>query len=430
MGSYPFGLSGPSFGWQFYAGLPSGGDDTPAIQAAIGNAAAYAAANAGYAEILLAPALYRVNGALIQNAATKTSSQLTLPLVGPGAQAVTLAFRSTGAGRAQQPYYNQTVAQLAGPALLSGLTGQAYSGTWGNPAVLGGPTAEQGYGTATGIFNNVHPVIDGITVIAQGPNPTVGGFNFAGCAQATVSAGAYLTTATIAQMAATQPANNWVNGLTMPQDLNTDNQLIGSWTAYGAFRGLLHGAHVSAQRIGAFYCNRGISIQASGMDNHGGHIGYATVENCNSAYYSEATAVPTHPLAISIGNLDTQNLSQYAAGWHVFDPDFSLGGHIEISDLNPTALLISGAGYAEIINANFPRGNIATPALVLGTALLNPFWRHWVLNGAGGTLTGVQVDGVAVGATSGAPWSVTVPSGHTVTLVGTVLPTTLTSTLL
>jgi hypothetical protein len=118
-----------------------GTDDTTAINTAITAATAYAVAHGYYAEIVFAPRIYMVAGPLIQGGASKTNSQIPLPVIPiSGNPAMTLAFVGTrnnagwgmfaADGDNPPPAWN-------GSVIASTLTGCTYSGTFGQPAVIG-----------------------------------------------------------------------------------------------------------------------------------------------------------------------------------------------------------------------------------------------------------------------------------------------------
>jgi hypothetical protein len=405
--------------WQFHvAPLGGGQDDTPNLRTALTNAANYMAANQGYAEVLVDPALYTLSSALTNSG--QGNAQLPLPVIGAGVSGGILVIRCTYGNGGANPYFAQTVAQKSGAIFRSTLTAQTVDATYGAPYILGGP-ATSAYAVGTANYNNLMVILDGITFMPQEESggPTLGGVFLGSCAKAQVVSGAYIPDTTVAIMDTTQPTHNWVNALYMPYPLNNDNNFIGTWSAYGAYRGVVVTSHVAAQRIIAIYCNRGIGILEN-SDGHAAWIGYLSVEGSNIAIYNEGTVNGYYSIVVDV--LDCEALSHYSAGGHVADPSNGLYGSINIHQLGGSALVVSGATYVQITCLSQKNGPVTAPTVPgSGTALQNPFWRTAMVNIQGGTVTGIAVGGVTLtGVTSGV---ITVPSGKTVTLTYSAAPT-------
>jgi hypothetical protein len=420
MGDYPFGpgVSGSAYQpWQFHVPpLGGGDDDVPDLNAAINVATAYALNNQGLAEVVVDPALYTLSSAL--STAGGGYAQLFYPLVGDGFSSPIVTIRCLSGNGAANPYFAQTVPQASGAVFRSTLTGQAYSGTFGSPAILGGPTAEQGYGEGTGVFNNMMAVIDGITFQPQfeSSGPTVAGAWLAGMAKAQVISGAYMPDATLTSMSGTQPVNTWANGLYMPQPLNNDNCVVTNWTAYGAYRGLVGTSHTAVHAARSVYCNRAFSMLLA-ADGHSFTAQNLSAELCNWALYAEDGSV-AHPTGISIGTLDCEQLSHYSSGGHVNDGNNVLGGRVSVNQFDGGALAVVGGANLEIIATAQARGFVGPPGVPLTTVpLANPYYRHATVYVTGSTVTAIAVNGTATGQVPGAGTAaVRVPSGATITL--------------
>jgi hypothetical protein len=412
--------------WQFPAGPPSGGDDTPAIQAAVNAAVTYAQNNHGYAEVICQASVYQLNSPTAKSSANKGNAQVWLPVIGTGAQKITLVIRSTRSSAAL-PYYVPSggAAQLGGCVWLSSLTGQAVDGTWGAPSILGGPTPEQGYGSNSGsnyLFSNMNVVIDGIAFVAA-LNPTISGMDFRGVYEMEVLSAAALCNASAWTMSQTTPSSSWTAGLYGPQNLNGDNVLVGSYSCEGFYYGAAFGEHLTCQRYTAVYCIHGIWLQADGKGEHGWEIDYASIEACDDAIDADGTS--TTARALRVGLLDTESLGWYHApnAYHVNDATNSLGGHILVHDSGgPSVIKASGAANLELIAGSQARGLVTPPSVpASGTALASPFWRHATVYIAG-TMTGaVKINGTTTG--SSAAGAYRVPSGATITLTYSSAPT-------
>lgn len=403
--------------WQFYLPPIGGGtDDTANLRALIASAMAYMAASQGYAEIWLDPAVYTIAATPLKNSTNQGNSQLPLNPVGNSGPCQRLVIRSTGGGAPPNPNFAASGVQLgAGPVLLSTLTGQSNDGTWGAPSVLGGPTPQQGWGYNGGSpnFSNLMIDIEGITVMTQGPSPTMIGFDFRGLTKMSAS-GASLVDATVSQMSSTQPTSNWALGLCSPDVGNSDLSDIDTWTSYGYAWGLELSEHANAKRITVVYCNQGIALNA-GPGQRGFHIGYLSAESNGSHVVSYGgSSAPLH-----IGHMDVEGTAHYGgSGYDIDDSGGTLYGQVLLSKQNgPSQIAVNGCANLEIISGQLGgRGYVSGIAFAgYGTPLLNPEWRHAWVTVSGGTVTGIKVDGQATGLTSGA---VRVPSGKTLEIDG------------
>ena len=413
-------LSPGAMPWQFYCPAIGGGtDDTANLLAALASAASYMAANQGYAELWVDPALYTLASALTHSGLG--NAQLPLPVIATSVTSGILVIRCTSNNGAQTPMFGQTAVQASGAVFRSTLTGQSVDGTYGYPCILGGPVS--GYGKDSGLYDNLNVIIDGITFQPQweASGPTMAGAYLANVAKAQIISGAYIPDATVATMAATEPTNYWAAGCYMPFPLNNDNEVIGSWSAYGANHGLVATSHLSALRVQGIYCNNAVTAVMDD-DGHGIFIGNLSAEYCTNALLNGGSSGLT-PVAIPL--LDCEHIGYYATGYHVSDSGDYLCGQVLVNDLSGS-ISVNGAANVEIVNARQARAVQSAPSYTLGTAFQNPWWRHATVTIAGGTVTGVSVGPTSgsltsLGITSG---SFRLPSGWWLDIAGSVKPTT------
>jgi hypothetical protein len=397
-------------------------DDTAAINSAISAGVAAGVANGtNYAEVVFPPAVYKIAGALVQGGSTAGNSQIPLPIIAPSAQKFTLVLRGTMDGAAL-PHWQQNVSQKAGSVLKSTLTGQAYSATYGNPSIIGGPTPEQGYGTTGALFNNMLFVLDGITVMAPA-NPSVCGINLYGVAEANIINGGAQADQTPAT--AVLPTN-FMTGLIMPVNGNNAYCDINQWSCEGWYCGVALGEHSNARSIRSIYCNRGMRIL--GPNPHGITVTYACLEsNFITLEYTDlgVVAFGSPGAYVDIAMIDIEHGSgAFAPGNDIEDSGAKLFGRIGFEPNGAFGgFTVNGAGNAEIVDITRPTGAVGAPAVPASTvALRNPFWRDALVVVSGGTVSAVSVDGVAQGYTA-TNFTVVVPSGKSIALTYSVAPT-------
>jgi hypothetical protein len=396
-------------------------NDTTAVKSAVNAAVAYAQAHNGYAEVVFSPLTYLLSGALTQGGATKGNAQIPLPVIDPlVGQKITLVFRGTRDASAV-PHWAQTVTQLSGAVLRSTLTTGTNDGTFGAASVIGGPTSPQGYGQAgnDATFSNMLIVIDGITVVVPA-NPTLIGFDFNGLAEANVVSAAAL--ANQLPSAAGAPSHDWAMGLRMPAVNNNDNCNIGWMSVEGFYYGYVLNEHTTFQRILSVYCIHGMYLIGGGA--HACVTGlYASMEVCEASL----TIDPGTLCQINIMSLDVEDgTTPFNPSWHISDVGNQGRGVIGFNrnpqGSNPTLILVGGAFLKIEYNRQqvgaLGASNPAVPASTV--AYQNAFWRTAAVNITGGTVTVINVDGVATTLTSG---TVIVPAGRNITLTYSVAPT-------
>lgn len=389
-------------------------DDTAAIRATLAAAVAYAQAGNHYAEVIFRPASYVVAGPLVQGGTTKGNAQIPLPNIPDTAQKLTIAFR--GVGDAPNNHWNATAPQTTGTVLRSTLTGQAYSDTYGLPSIVGTPTPEQsgygGGGLTAAKFANLCVVVDGIQLQVPS-NPTVCGWDLRGAAACRVISGS--------AMSQDLPAT-WTLGdafstaLLLPLSANNDYCEVGVWTAFGWYCGIAVSEHAQVTSLRSIAC--GVGIRVLGPYPHGAIIHHASVEASVVAaiQYVDVSPVPFNGAGkgqIRVNLLDIEGVSSITDGG-----SGKLTGEVYLS--NNGGSVDVDASLLRVINLDaFPGAQTAPAVPATGVALRNPFWRDCAVSISGGTVTGVAVDGLSLGVTSG---TVYVPSGRTIQLTYSSAP--------
>lgn len=405
-------------------------DDSAAIRAAVSAAdTAEKASGTYYAEIIFPPATYLLSSATVASPTNKGNAQIPVPLNPTTAKKFTWVFRGVTDSSAL-PHWEQTTIQSGGATLKSTIT-QNVDGTFGPPSVIGGPTPAQGYGQATGVFNNVLVVIDGLTIILP-PNPKTMGVDNSGNAEGpnirslAVNAGVTPGTGLPAQ-----PLNSWAVGVYCSQRRNNDKCYIENLSVEGMFFGLIVSEHTMIANAQIIYCDTGIDI-LEGADFM--WAGYLSIEVCRTMLNFESiggggifckTRINTLDCEITnAGAFALQNIINDASNLAVGEVNVHVLAEVGTSDQAPT---VNGGANLRVINASQRSGNVTAPGVPASTTpLTNPFWRDAAVTITGGTVSAIRVDGVVTGLTSG---TVIVPTGRTITLTYTVAPTWVWTTL-
>ena len=411
-----------------------GTDDTAAINNAITAASAYATANHYFAEVIFSAKIYVISGALIQGGATKGNMQIPLPVV-PLTGNPTMILKLTGVRCSAGPVMFQASSDTPAPAtegtvLMSTLMGQAYSGTFGQPAVIGGPTSEQGYtGGFTNLWNDLMPVIDGITVMAPAA-PTVTGIDLTSCNRAEVLWARALAFLPQNQMASFNPW--WVGGpfpkgLVMPQNGNNAHCVIGYFAAEGFRLGMLAYEHTTFQEFVAIFCGAGLSLlgQNAAGGATAGH-GVTGLRYCAEDNGDHIQVTPTS-MGLNIVSMQCEACNQFGgsgiAGVYVNDASNRAYGRIGMQTAQGvSSVTVSGAANLEIVLDMPQTRGFQTPPAVPATtvALTNPFVKHMnvLITSGGAAVTAIAINGTATGLTLGATGTVyvRVPSFATITL--------------
>lgn len=398
--------------WQFNVQDPAYGavgngstNDTAAIQAAIDAAAAYAAANSGYAEVIFPPAVYQLTSA--GRTDRSGNAQLALPVISDTANKITLAFIGT-ADAASMPHWNATSAQRNGVVLRSTWNATDLSATSNEGSVIGGPTLPNGYVSGAS-YSNCNIVIKGIQV--QVPHTSRGsdtsGIDLRGIANAHLEDVSFLPNATPTQLNATYTTPGWNFGIAMPVPGNNDLSVMENCTVYGATYGIYLGEHLSADRLAAIFCYTGMlcgGFFSSVGQQHYNWIGGASVEACVNGVHIVAS-----------GRIVINALSVEGSMNHLVDSTGNATGSIGLGGII-SAINVSNPTGVKVLYLDRKPGAATAPSMSASTtALRNPFWRDAAVqvNNGTGTVSAVAVDGAAI--LSG-PGMVIVPSGKSITL--------------
>jgi hypothetical protein len=406
-----------------------GTDDTAAIKAATNNVVALGQANNSYyGEVWFSSGIYVVAGAL--DSSQHGYSQIPIPYQAPTGMKFTLVFKGTS-DNSGLTHWLQPEPQMTGAVLVSAAY-PAYSGTFGIPSCIGGPTPEQGYGLGNnGTFSNMLFVVDGLTVTLPFDH-TQHGVNAYGIAECNVPNMGCFSLGTVTG------GYWWPNflptqgfyysgrfpacGLVMPNLGNNDNCNIGLYSAEGLTGGIAMGEHSHADSIRIISSDIGVTF-TTGTDgfpnnDHSMDIDYLSTEACRIHIY--VPAVGTFPQILNIQNWDPED---GLAAYHIFDADpGALRGEIFMNTAmcSQKPLIIHGGAHI-IDTSKHPGAPDTQPAVpAASTAFRNDFWRDAFVDITGGTGVSVTVDGV--------PWSasktIPVPSGKSINLGAyTVAPT-------
>ena len=377
-------------------------DNTTAVQDTLDAAAAWATSKTTrYAEVRLPvrPEPYIIGGAL-QTGTNYGNNQLALPVVDGDDRKLTLVVRG-GLDAAAMPYWTQTVANRWGVTLASTVTGQSVSAAWGAPGVIGGPAisgTSATYGAShSANFNNVHVVMSGIGILVPA-EPTVGGVNFRALAECEISKCSVMADATPTVLNANKPPDNdWTFGFMGPDPFNNDLQLMYGLSCYGMYDAFVIGEHTWIDRAAAIYCRNGFNFLCVSENNHsvaGGALSCEASVNAVTTTGSDEYEFPIHVAALSCETI---------SGAHVYDPNNCLSGELHLTALSGyTDIVVTGGDNLRVLAANQNRGPLSAPAVPATTvALTNPFWLDCDILITGGTVTEVEIDGVATGLTSG-----------------------------
>lgn len=410
--------------------LAYGWDSTAAVNASVAAAALYAAGHNYYFE-LVASAFYMLDGPLIQGGTSKTNSQVPFPVVGiAGNPAMTMAIvgtRNNGGPIMFQGSGDTPAAGYNGFGFVSTLTGQVYNGTFGQPAVFGGPTPEQGYtGAFTNLWNNLVLVVDGITVLVQ-PIASVSGIDATSCTQAEFKNVRALAMAPAQTLGGAlynpvwSGAQSFPKGLVTPQGGNNARSSIGYATVYGFATGIETYEQLEFIDIATIFCGTGIVANGS----NGGHNSITGFKWSAEANNTHLLLVNTAQTGINILSMQAENASQYTAGVMINDASNVAHGRIGInSSLNTASITITGGANLEVIgdytSTGISRG-LQTPPTVPATtvALPNPFVKHCTVLVTGSTITAITVthNGTISYPVPGSGQSVVrVPQGASITL--------------
>lgn len=400
-----------------------GTDDTAAINAAVSAAATYAEVNDWFAEIVFGSKIYCLASGPTQTAVVNSQIPLPYPNVNGTTRKLVLTFRGAGDASNTQ-YFDSTIPNMQGTCLTSMvLAPSAVDPTFGYQSVIGGPSK---FGSFTGGFANVKPVIDGITVWCPALSNNWA-FDFTSVSCAHVDRSAALAFASVAGNQPNLPNFNNIAfftsrasvGLGMPGAGNNDDCVVGAFTTEGFNIGYWVSEHFNAQRINAIYTFIGVLVDFTlhgGTTLHGMSVLYYSAEANGYNLYTNATGGQQYP--IDIGLMDAESLQVE----DIHDPNSIFTGKVSWAAFDKAAPVVNGGAGLQVLNERLGHGHWASPPAVPASATpqQNTAWRDaWVvLTSGGAAVTGIAVDGTTTGLTLGTTGSVAVrvPSGKSITL--------------
>ena len=467
------------------AATPTGGvivgyatDDTVAIQNAINAAVTYAQSSAHqgtYAEVVFDPLVYGVAGNPVLSGTTYGNAQLTLPVIAPTAEKVILVF--TGRTKAMDQalsHWSQTTPESTGSVLMSlNLTGtnNNYGPIIAPASMIGGPYYKAGasnpgptFGGDLGLFSNMMPVVDGIQLLIP-YNAPMGGFDFYGCAEATVvnasvmamavvNIGLNGSGAAVFQTPAVYPnmygagnvnqafgynqlTNAWPSGLTMPTTGNNDRCDVLYYSCEGMYYGICPSEHASIDTVRVIYCYYGIgALSGNGVSMpHAARIKYVSCEGSAAAV---APVTGSGTVNLDIDTLDAESAGVIVDPTNLINGTFglrNLGGASNLGYMNTTQTPNGGTGVKIVCLDNAAIAGVITAVTsptgtqvgipVTTVPQQNRFYRDaMVYVTSSSAISAVSIDSTSMPITTAAAGTVAipVPSGHsfTVTSGGTL----------
>lgn len=396
--------------WQFNvksAPYNAAGDgttnDTAAIQAAIDAAAAYAAANNSYAEVLFPPATYLISSAARTD--RSGNSQLALPVVSGTNNKLTIALLGVE-DAASMPHWNATSPQMNGVVLQSTWNATDQSGNSNEASVIGGPTLPNGY-VSGAVYSNCNIVIKGIQI--QVPHTARGsdtsGIDLRGMANAHLESVAVFAAGTPNQLNATYTTPGWNFGIAMPVPGNNDLCVMQNCSVEGATYGIYLGEHLAADRLAVIYCYTGLlggGFFSSVGQSHYNQIGSVSAEACVNGVN-----------IVGGGKIYIDTLSTEGNMTHVKDNTGTGVGYVGLGGLVNTVTVSDPTAIKVVYLDQAPGATTAPTMSASTTAFRNPFWRDAAVQVANGsaTVSNIKVDGASV---LTGPGMVIVPSGKSI----------------
>lgn len=355
----------------------SGHDNRDGITSAIADAMTWAAAHDGIGVVEFDSGEYYINGAL-QTSVGNAYAQIPIPSVAGTAEKVTLILRSKVGDYMSWPGGAQTVVQPGVVIFRSTITG-SYSGTYGTPAILGGPDPKRAGGT----FSNVRLETHGIQ-FRQPSNPSLCCINAQRINQLVVENIGCDTTDVVGSIV--QPTHPTGIAVLVPEvNNNAWVEYRGSNFAMGYYAGFGLSESTRGGHLLAYQCYVAFNVQ-------GDYYGTAHIDVLDSVWcpYGLATVDPSsgiaNPAATANGYclivIDYLGFEDAATGWgvptyHVNDPTNHYFGRVAYMrnlagvGTQTGPLTVNGAtNLARDDLTVLPAGGaaFATPAIVLGTA--------------------------------------------------------------
>lgn len=382
-------------------------DDTTAFQDAVNAAVSYAQAHSYYAEVLIPPSpglFYGIAGTLSH--ANSGNAQITLPVCSTSADTVTLVFKGSENGSAIR-HWLQTVPQTGGSCLVSfGVYPSATSGmgnqatdiqTYGQSAMIGGPTGPNGYGTGAQVFSNMLVMLKGLSLVTTHSTYglTYGAAWLWGCIQADIRDVGYGTTGVYDNgsgdlTSGTSLGTGESIGIGMPATANQNNMVIENLQCGGGYTyGLFATEHTDIQGASIFYCWAGL-CPVGGWNDGSGSAATAThkvkftnvgIEGCTHALYLVGLGSPANFVE---GCIDAESglvIADNNSGSALAQAQ----GVIHWSGTSGGSLTTANGTTLEIVDQRSANGPGTAWSLTVGTAFQNPQWRWATVVLYGGT---------------------------------------------
>ena len=319
--------------------------------------------------------------------------------------------------------------QNGGATIVSPVSNQTFSSTYGTPCVIGGPDPAQN-SNPNANWTAIHLIWDGITIITTEASPSITACNaalFASMSGGTFEAYTSYGTSTTGCCA----------GLITPQSSNAGMNNFDHIFIQGFFDGLLLGEHVSINFLEIGFNQIGIvpwtrQVSAPTTFQHSSWIGYLNDDGSTYSVANNLAANGTTAPSNVPGDLTSHNQMPFVVDqW-----DFEIYGLVaNVQDVNnfgsiranynqwpPSNALIINGGANCIFKSMQQKPGVITPPAVLasGTSYQNASGLPALVTVAGGTVSAIAINGTATGLTSG---PVFVPSWGTVKLTYSVAPT-------
>jgi len=408
------------------SGVPMfwGSDNTSAFTSAETAANAYAQANAfGIGAVTGPPGVYGLFGPLKTGAPTFGNAPIPLHIPGPPVNKVTMhlspynyEYAATGA------FWQQTVPQCTGMTLVSGgvFSSQSAQGNNitanGNPAVIGGPTPTNDYGTSPDLkYSNMNFVMRGVTIITP---LSANGWNYCavdltGVAQCTIRDVNISVTGTYVGGDFNNPvllSGGSSKGILLPANGNNDILDIENLSIWGGYTfNIMLTEHADVRNLRSLYAWSAMAVVGNYFNSAGaGHavkIDQCSVEGCiYNGYILGQGAAGIGPY-IDIDQMDTESP---APRWRDDNSGAlaSARGTVKIVGLYTASSIQTDANTGlNILNGQQAQGPVAALSYSLGTPFQNTYWQPVRVSLAGGNVTAIKTS-----ALMGGPGGVGVPA--------------------
>jgi hypothetical protein len=343
-----------------------------------------------HGRVIGSPRGYVLASPATKGGSTLGNAQVPLPRQVTGGSKFLLSIECPGVDGSQLLHWRQRYVR-GGCILHSFLLGQTLDGTYGVPSVIGGPTNLPPEPDGTAPFSDMLVWMDGLTILAP-RHPSLLGIDLIQVGQFNYGRIGIIADGTggpTGDLAAPSTDDKGM-ALRMPGFQNNDNTNGWSLGVQGFFYAVRGADHFVAQRIAAIYCDTAFYCQPGGGPEHGGHIGYMSVEGCNNGF--ECTGGPGSRYPLTIDRLD---IEVSGSGYTVKDDNDGFDGtwHYAHNGLLPPTIKpkpggTPGAQNLTIIDDHRRSGAATAPSVPAnGADFYNPFFRDAAVYVVGGTVT-------------------------------------------